>query len=589
MSSIFTIPKKSGERRPVINLKNLNTFVKYDHFKMETFKNVQDLMMQSDFMTSIDLRDAYFSIPIHEDHHRFLGFSWEKAYYCFQCLPFGLSSAPRVFTKVLKPVMAAIRCRGIRSMIYLDDIIIFANSRQASLEHTSFVCNLLSSLGFEINFEKSCLSPKTDTTYLGFCIDSASMSISLPGEKVEKLKSVGSSILASNRVIVRDLAKFIGIIVSSFEAFPKGRIHYRKLESFKTKALESSGGNFDSFVSLNTDALCEIQWWLSIPSDAFTTPAKMPPISITLRTDASSTGWGAFCENDYSFSQGVWSSKYADLHINVLELLAIQHALSSLCNSRMNAHIHIKSDNSSAVSYIKKFGGRISMLDGISRAIWSWCFERNIWLSASHLAGIANIEADTLSRRDLNKELHLCPDRFFSICQHFNVCLDVDLFSSRFNNQLPCYVTWKYDPCAFAVDAFTISWNALNIYLFPPFCLLTRVLQKLREDKVDMALLIAPLWRAQPWYPMILQLLVAPPLLLPPNSLVGHSNPFPNLKLTAWIISTKVGAQRAFRNTLPASSPSLGEMEPTNNMNRLGNSGFAGVIHNRLIPLTRVL
>ena len=69
---------------------------------METFKNVQDLMMQSDFMTSIDLRDAYFSIPIHEDHHRFLGFSWEKAYYCFQCLPFGLSSAPRVFTKVFE-------------------------------------------------------------------------------------------------------------------------------------------------------------------------------------------------------------------------------------------------------------------------------------------------------------------------------------------------------------------------------------------------------------------------------------------------------------------------------------------------------
>ena len=122
LSTIFTIPKKTGDLRPIINLKKLNEFVKYDQFKMETFKDVKELLMPNDYLTSIDLKDAYFSIPIFEGHRKYLCFTWNDKFYSFCCLPFGLSPAPRVFTKTMKPVIASLRSMSMRVMIYLDDI-----------------------------------------------------------------------------------------------------------------------------------------------------------------------------------------------------------------------------------------------------------------------------------------------------------------------------------------------------------------------------------------------------------------------------------------------------------------------------------
>ena len=106
ISSLFLIPQKSGKLRPVINLHSLNTFVNYRHFKMEGIKFVKDLLMPGDFGGLIDLKDAYFMIPIYEGHRKYLRFVWQGQLFQFTCLPFGLSSAPRTFTKILKPVAA---------------------------------------------------------------------------------------------------------------------------------------------------------------------------------------------------------------------------------------------------------------------------------------------------------------------------------------------------------------------------------------------------------------------------------------------------------------------------------------------------
>ena len=68
-------------------------------------------------MVSIDLKDAFLSVPIHEQHRKFLRFQWNSSLYKFQCLPFSLTSAPCLFTKILRPVMTVIRRRGIRCMV----------------------------------------------------------------------------------------------------------------------------------------------------------------------------------------------------------------------------------------------------------------------------------------------------------------------------------------------------------------------------------------------------------------------------------------------------------------------------------------
>ena len=103
VSRLFLVPKNSGDMRPVINLKTSNTFVAYQHFKMKNINiSLSDILRPNDF-TAIDLKDAYFTVPIHSAYSKFLPFYWRGVLYEFIALPFRLPSALRVFTKLMKP------------------------------------------------------------------------------------------------------------------------------------------------------------------------------------------------------------------------------------------------------------------------------------------------------------------------------------------------------------------------------------------------------------------------------------------------------------------------------------------------------
>ena len=104
ISQIFPRDKKSGGIRIILNLSKLNENVKYEHFKMESLGHVINLIEPNCFMGSIDLTDAYYTVSIHPDHRKYLKFVWNHVLYQFNCLPNGLSCAPRVFTKLLKPI-----------------------------------------------------------------------------------------------------------------------------------------------------------------------------------------------------------------------------------------------------------------------------------------------------------------------------------------------------------------------------------------------------------------------------------------------------------------------------------------------------
>ena len=112
ISNVFIRPKKDGTFRMILNLKPRNEFVDYHHFKMDTFRTALKLIRPVCFMASVDLKDAYYSIPIAEQDRKFFMFQWKGEYYQFTCLPNGLSSAPRIFTKILKPVYAHLRSIG---------------------------------------------------------------------------------------------------------------------------------------------------------------------------------------------------------------------------------------------------------------------------------------------------------------------------------------------------------------------------------------------------------------------------------------------------------------------------------------------
>lgn len=114
ISPVFLVPKPDGSYRFILNLKRLNLFVKEDHFKMEDLRTALNIMQEGEFMCRLDLNDAYLMVPIHFLHRKYLRFIFDGQLYQFLALPFGLSSAPRVFTKLIKPILAWLRERGIK-------------------------------------------------------------------------------------------------------------------------------------------------------------------------------------------------------------------------------------------------------------------------------------------------------------------------------------------------------------------------------------------------------------------------------------------------------------------------------------------
>lgn len=187
VSNIFLVPKKDGGQRPVVNLKALNQFVQTDHFKMEGLQTVKQLVRPGNWPTKVDLKDVYFSIPIHLRQTRFLHFQFQRTIYEFRCLLFGLSLAPLVFTKTSKPVVALLRELGVRCVIRIDNMLVMAESSVMSGDHTAGVLFLLEALGLTVNYKKSVTESTQELEYLGVTINTVSMELRLPGEKLNKI------------------------------------------------------------------------------------------------------------------------------------------------------------------------------------------------------------------------------------------------------------------------------------------------------------------------------------------------------------------------------------------------------------------
>ena len=93
ISILFLVAKRNRQMRPVINLKQLNHWIEAPHFKMEEIPTLRDMLHPGDWIIKVDLKDAYFTIHIHQDHQQYLRFMVDEIYYQFTCLPFGLSCA----------------------------------------------------------------------------------------------------------------------------------------------------------------------------------------------------------------------------------------------------------------------------------------------------------------------------------------------------------------------------------------------------------------------------------------------------------------------------------------------------------------
>lgn len=249
-------------------------------------------------------------------------------------------------------------------------------------------------------------------------------------------------------------------------------------------------------------------------------------------------------------------------------------------------------DNVTAVAYIQNLGGRKTTLNNLTREIIDWARDRDIWLSAAHLPGSLNTVADLESRKTINHDAEWMLNKhcFQSVSNEFGP-FDVDLFATRLNFQVTPYVAWRPDPMSMAVDAFNMSWAQFdNCYLFPPFSMVARVLQKMELEGAQ-GVVIVPLWPTQMWFSKMLKLITAVPLILPMDKHLltlpqdqSRVHPlFPKMRLVACKLSGKVCDGKAFRNKLPKLSLRPGGDLQSYNTGRISSAGCPFVVEDHLI------
>ena len=289
-------------------------------------------------MVKLDLKDAYFTVPVWLGHQKYLSFLWKETLWEFACLPFRLASALRTFTKIMKPVVATLWNLRIPLIIYLDDLLILADSEQIARLHLATAQSLLENLGFVINLKKSVLSPVQKIEFLSMTVDLLTICLALSRDKVRSIRRECECLRANPTTTVRQLAHLLGPLSSSIQAVFPVPLYYRYLQQAKIQAIRL-GGHYESQLVLNQEAIEELQWWAENLKDWNGRALAQPDPSIIIESDASREGWGAHC-NGLS-TGGLWSQSEQSLHINCLELLAGSFALKCFAKDKTNIHMHL--------------------------------------------------------------------------------------------------------------------------------------------------------------------------------------------------------------------------------------------------------
>ena len=589
ISNFFLRPKSNGDSRFILNLKPFNELITKKKFKLSSLRQATKLITKDMYFTKLDFKDGYYSLPIDDQSKRFFRFLYEGELFQFCSLPQGYREAVRIFTKTLKPALAKLRAAGHILVNYIDDSLFMGFSYDDCDKAIKDALKLFDDLGYTINLEKSIVVPVKIIEFLGFVLDSENMWVKPTERRAEDLRNSCRNLLKNQSPTIRELAEVIGKLVAMTEGNKFGPLYTKRLEILKNKFLKENFGNFEGKAKLNSECIDDLNWWIA-NVDKFPKPIINPPYTSEMHTDASGMGFGIDCEGEKS--NGLWNQNEKECHINFQELLAIKIGLDTNFKNKYNEHIHVYTDSSVAVSCISKMGSCKPKLNNVTREIWEFCMGRKNIITASHIPGVQNVSADKLSREhNIEIEWKLNPGVFENISKIFGP-FDIDLFASRINFQIKPYASWKSDPDALFINAFNQNWEQFYSYCFPPFALIPQILQKLRQEKGDMCIII-PFWENQPFFSMIGSMLTEYPVLLSPKNYIllhptdreVHHPLEKSLNLTACRLSGNNYKTRVFQERVRNFSWEYGDQGHKNNIFTTGKGGLNFVWRGISIPV----
>ena len=345
----------SGKKRLVINLRHLNRFLWKQRFKYEDLRIAMLLLEQGDYMFSFDLKSGYHHVDIAKEHWKYLGLAWGKQFFVFTVLPFGLSTACYIFTKIVRPLVKYWRAKGLRAIVYLDDGLCAVSGESNALAASQLVSSTLEQAGFVINTAKSNWTPTQRLQWLGFVIDLSKGHIEVPADKVAALKSKLHSICQLSKVQAKQLASIVGSIISmSLAVGPVSRFMTRCLYT----VLETRHSWWDS-LDITEDARQELEFWKACLTDFDCQPIWHSPSAVrVVYSGASDTGYGGYVvEHGPCVAYGQWEEHEASQSSTWRELAAVLRVLTSVADKLVNSRVRWFTDNQN-VSRILQIGSK---------------------------------------------------------------------------------------------------------------------------------------------------------------------------------------------------------------------------------------
>lgn len=500
--------QSNGKKRLILDLRLVNHFIRKQSVKYEDMRTALYFLREGGFMFKFDLKSGYHHVEIHPSHRKFLGFSWKfngkLSYFTFNCLPFGLSSAPFIFTKVVRPLVKKWRSEGKNIVVFLDDGLGFADTKSEAKLASDSVRSDLIAAGFVPNVQKSVWTPTVSLEWLGYDILLQSGLFRVPERRIQGIYQGIHEILESKsklgdvRVKARTLASVAGKIVSTSLAVGS-------ISKLMTKAMHicvESRYSWDSLVNLSDQALEELDFWLNNISTL--NSAKVgpkPSASRIVYSDASSTGYGGYVVDvSDEISHGQWRDDESSKSSTWRELKAVEMVMYSFEKKLSGHRVKWFTDNQ-AVARITTHGSMKIELQRIALDIFSFCVRHNISLEVEWVPRTQNERADFISRIVDHDDWSIAD----SVFEYFDMLWgphSIDRFASFYNTKLPRFNSRFWNPGCEIIDAFTSDWSGENNWLVPPIHLIPRVIFHMMQSRAS-GTLICPQWFSAPFWPIL--------------------------------------------------------------------------------------
>ena len=412
-SPFGVIPKKhkSNKWRLILDLSSPQGFSVNDGISKEsssisytTTDYVVEAILKSGkgtLMAKLDIKQAYRNIPVYPTDRPLLGMSWDGKVYVDKTLPFGLRSAPVIFSAVADALGWIMSKNGVTILFnYLDDFLTLGKpgSNECQLNLTSMLatCN---STGLPVEVDK-CQGPVSCILFLGMELDSVALEIRLPGDKLANLKSLLHSWRGRKACRKRELLSLIGSLSHACKAVRSGRAFLRRLIDLSTTA-----SHLDHFIRLNQEARSDIEWWHTFAS-SWNGVAMMKVVSRVapkawITSDASGS-WGCGAFSGQSWFQLKWVEQVQGHSITVKELIPIVVATAVWGPTWRGSSVQVLCDNAAVVAILNQNSSRDKEVMHLIRCLAFITAKFQFLLSASHIPGVENTAADALSRNNLD-------------------------------------------------------------------------------------------------------------------------------------------------------------------------------------------